>query len=405
MSPTFHSGSPVQKMRSDCVVQYTPKTKGSLAISVSSKVAALYGDAIEAQAVATLSDLGISHGQLHIDDYGALPFVIQARIEAAVKSAHPDITDLSLPPLGSHKLAGGSRDRLRRSRLYIPGVQPKMMVNALVHQADGIILDLEDSVAPGEKVSARLIVRNALRVLDFGGSERMVRINQGDLGLADIAAIVPEPVQLILIPKAETAQQVQQVEARIVEVAKASGRKEPVYLMPILESALGIENAYAIATASESIAALAIGLEDYTADMGVQRTTEGAESAYARGALVNAARAAGLQAIATVFSDVEDMEGLARSARETHALGYDGMGAIHPRQVPVIHENFAPSGDEIEKAKRIVLAFDEAQAQGLGVVALGSKMIDRPVVLRAQRTVDLAITSGLLKKRWKRAGK
>ena len=402
MSPTFLSGLLSQKMRSDCAVRYTPGKKGSLAISVSSKVAALYGDAIEAQAVATLNDLGIAHGALHIDDFGALPFVIQARIEAAVKSAHPDKAQSSLPPLGGHKLSTSGRHRLRRSRLYIPGVQPKMMVNALVHQADGIILDLEDSVAPGEKVSARLIVRNALRVLDFGESERMVRINQGDLGLADIAAIVPEPVQLILLPKAETAGQVQQVDARIAEVAQASGREEPVYLMPIIESALGIENAYAIATASGNNVALAIGLEDYTADMGMQRTREGLESAYARGALVNAARAADLQAIYTVFSDVEDMEGLARSARETRAQGYDGMGAIHPRQVPVIHQNFAPDPEEIEKAKRIVLAFDEAQAQGLGVVALGSKMLDRPVVLRAQRTVDLAVESRLLGKNWKK---
>ncbi|MCH7574614.1 MAG: citrate lyase ACP [Candidatus Marinimicrobia bacterium] len=403
MSSTFLSGLPAQKLRSDCAVRYTPRKKGPLAISVSSKVAALYGDAIEAQAASTLSDLGIAHGELHIDDFGALPFVIQARIEAAVRSAHPDRAQSSLPPVGGQKLSAGGRHRLRRSRLYIPGVQPKMMVNALVHQADGIILDLEDSVAPGEKVSARLIVRNALRVLDFGESERMVRINQGGLGLEDIAAIVPEPVQLILLPKAETAGQVQQVDARIREVAQASGRKSPVYLMPIIESALGIENAYSIATASDNNVALAIGLEDYTADLGVQRTTEGTESAYARGALVNAARAADLQAIYTVFSDVEDMEGLARSVRETRAQGYDGMGAIHPRQVSVIHQNFAPDPEEIEKAQRMVLAFDEAQAQGLGVVALGSKMLDRPVVLRAQRTVDLAISSGQLKKGWKKA--
>jgi citrate lyase subunit beta/citryl-CoA lyase len=175
----------------------------------------------------------------------------------------------------------------------------------------------------------------------------------------------------------------------------------PIYLMPILESALGIVRAYEIASASDTVAALAIGLEDYTADLGAPRTKEGRESFFARNQIVNAARAAGVQAIDSVFSDVADMEALRQVVLESKSLGFDGMGCIHPRQIKVIHDAFAPSEDEIHKAEKIVRAFDEATSRGLGVVSLGSKMIDPPVVKRAQKTIDMAVKSGTLPGNWK----
>ncbi|MFB0516608.1 MAG: CoA ester lyase, partial [Candidatus Neomarinimicrobiota bacterium] len=205
----------------------------------------------------------------------------------------------------------------------------------------------------------------------------------------------------ILIPKAESAEQVQAVDARSEEIRRACGREEPIFLMPILESSLGIVNAAAIAHASPNNVSLAIGLEDYTADLGTLRTLEGKESLFARSMVVNAARSARLQASGTVFSDVDDMEGLRAAALEAKSLGFDGMGAIHPRQVRVIHEAFAPTEAEIEQAGEIVLAFDEARAKGLGVVSLGTKMIDPPVVRRAQRTMDLAMAIGLVPENWK----
>ena len=173
--------------------------------------------------------------------------------------------------------------------------------------------------------------------------------------------------------------------------------------MPIIESALGVIKAYEIASASENNCGLAIGLEDYTADLGTQRTNEGKESIFARQMLVNAAKAAGIQAIDTVFSDVGDIEGLRQSVIEAKSLGFEGKGCIHPRQIQVVHEAFAPSTEEIAKAKKIVLAFDEAEKKGLGVVSLGSKMIDPPVVKRALKTIDLAIMNGLLSKEWRKA--
>ncbi|HCN24382.1 MAG TPA: citrate lyase ACP, partial [Candidatus Marinimicrobia bacterium] len=290
----------------------------------------------------------------------------------------------------------------RRSRLYLPGNQAKLMLNAGIHKPDAIILDIEDSVAPSEKNTARLIVRNALRTLDFFGSERMVRINQGKTGLKDLEAVIPHNVHLILVPKVETAKQLLEVDEKIQAIRKDCGRKDPVFLMPILESASGILNSLEIAKASKNNVAIAMGLEDYTADIGVERTNQGRESLFARSQVVNAARSAGIQAIDTVFSDVNDEDALRESVREAKEIGFDGKGCIHPRQIKPIHEEFAPTEPEIEKAKKIVRAFDEAEAKGLGVVSLGSKMIDPPVVKRAQNTINLAMATDLVPKNWKR---
>jgi citrate lyase subunit beta/citryl-CoA lyase len=170
--------------------------------------------------------------------------------------------------------------------------------------------------------------------------------------------------------------------------------------MPIVESAAGVERAYEIATATKSVVAIAIGLEDYTADLGVQRTKEGKESLYARNRIVVAAKAAGIQPIDSVFSDVGDMEGLLANVLSSKAMGFEGMGCIHPRQIAVIRDGFSPDPDEIDKAKKIVLAYRDALDRGLGVVALGSKMIDPPVVARAEKTINLAVRLGLLSDKW-----
>ncbi|MCX7835518.1 MAG: aldolase/citrate lyase family protein [bacterium] len=395
---TFTSGNLINK--SDCQVSYT-LTSDPIQINIRSKVESIYGDAIRNTVQQTLKELEIESGVLEVQDNGALDFVIMARIEAAVKLAFPNLHKSALPPMQSHCCYASSFDRFRRSRLYIPGDQPKLMINAGIHKPDGIILDLEDSVSPKEKLSARLIVRNALRTLDFFGSERMVRINQGHLGFLDLEEILPHNVHLILVPKVETAEQLKQIDAKVDELIQQHNINHPIFLMPILESAMGILNALAIAQASKRNVALAIGLEDYTADLGTQRTLDGRESFFARSMVVNAARAAGIQPIDTVFSDVNDMEGLRKSVEEAKSLGFDGKGCIHPRQIQPIHEAFAPTQDEIDRAKKIVLAFEEAEAKGLGVVALGSKMIDPPVVKRALRTVKLAIATGLLSENWR----
>jgi len=180
-----------------------------------------------------------------------------------------------------------------------------------------------------------------------------------------------------------------------------SGSVNPVYLMPIIESAMGVEMAFEIARADESVVALAVGLEDLTADMGVRRTAEGTETLYARTRIVNAAKAAGIQPIDSVFPDVADMDGLRRNVAVSKSLGFEGMGCIHPRQIAVIRQGFSPEQEEIERAQKIVVAYEDALSRGLGVVALGSKMIDPPVVARAMKAIDLAVKLGLLDSGWR----
>jgi len=376
-------------VRSDLHVTIEPRDSGGLEIGLESRVSLYYGDSILAQTRQVLQDLGVKHARVSIHDEGALPFVISARIETAAKRAGLGDGRRALPEQIARP-APSSRDRLRRSRLYLPGSEPKYFINAGLHEPDAIILDLEDSVHHAEKDSARILVRNTLRAVDFGACERMVRINQLPMGLEDLAEVISEAPDLVLLPKAEKPEQVTEVDRTIGELKNRYGIDRPVWIMPILESALGIENAFVIATASPNVAAITIGLEDYTADLGVVKTTEGRESLYARSRIVNAAKAAGIQAIDSVFSDVADMEGLRRWGENSRSLGFEGMGCIHPGQIRVIHEAFSPSQTEIDKALKIVAAFEEAQQRGLGVVSLGSKMIDPPVVERAKMLVARA---------------
>ena len=375
--------------RSDCRVTFEPRTSGGIDINLQSKVAAYYGESIVAEARATLHALGIAHARLLIEDAGALPYALAARIEAAVHSSGLADGKRALPERNPLPPAS-ARDRLRRSRLYLPGSEPKYFTNAALHGPDAIILDLEDSVHPADKDAARILVRNALRTVDFGACERMVRINQLPLGLEDLDAIVPEQPDLVLIPKVEDASQVRAVEERIAAIQARYAIERPLWLMPILESALGIENAYAIAIASPRNVALTIGLEDYTADLGVVKTATGEESLYARQRMVNAARAAGLQAIDSVYGDIGDLEGLLEWGRKARAMGCEGMGCVHPLQIAVLHQAFAPTEHEVERALKIVAAYEDAQKRGLGVVSLGSKMIDPPVVHRALKLVERA---------------
>jgi len=380
-------------VRSDLHVALEPRDSGGVEIELESRVGFCYSDSIRAQTCQVLESLGVRHAKLSIHDQGALPFVIAARIEAAVKRAGLGNGSRSLPEQVALP-APSARDRLRRSRLYLPGSEPKYFINASLHGPDAIILDLEDSVHHAEKDAARILVRNALRAVDFGACERMVRINQLPLGLQDLTEVIPECPDVVLTPKVEHPRQITEVDRVIGEIRKHDGISRPIWIMPIVESALGIENAFAIASVSPNVCAITIGLEDYTADLGVVKTAEGRESLYARARLVNAAKAAGIQAIDSVFSDVGDMDGLRRWGENSRAMGFEGMGCLHPGQIRVIHEAFAPSQEEIDKALNIVAAFEQAQRKGLGVVSLGSKMIDPPVVERARKLVVRAKQMG-----------
>ncbi len=379
--------------RSDCLVSFEPASSGGVQLELQSKVKVLYGNAIHELCLEVLSFYGIEHAVLKMDDKGALPWVMAARLEAAIKQMRPSEKSF-LPSITPENSYITVRDKRRTTRLYLPGNTPHLMLNAGIHRPCAIILDLEDAVAANKKDEARLLVRNALRQLDFIGAERMVRINQLPLGLTDLDIIVPHYVNLVMLPKCESASEVHQVNERIATIQNATGQKYDIWLMPIIESAMGVMKALEIAQSADNIVAMAIGLEDYTADIGATRSVEGWESFFARSQVLNACKAAGIQAIDSVFSDVSDMDTLTQTALRSKAMGFDGMGCIHPRQIKVIETCFAPTDDEIEWAVKVVNAFEEARAKGLGVVSVGTKMIDAPVVKRAQRCLDMAIAMG-----------
>jgi citrate lyase subunit beta / citryl-CoA lyase len=393
------SGNSGPRVRSDCEISLELKNEGGLIIDLVSKVKLLYGESIIELVKEILAFYSVENAVVKISDSGALPFVLAARMESSIRKITGARKEF-LPEFLSCNNYSTKRDRFRFSRLYLPGNTPGLMINAGLHNADGIILDLEDSVAPERKEEARILVRNALRQVDFCGAERMVRINQGERGLEDLSHVIPHNINLVIVPKCEDSDYIRDVDAKISEIKLLNGIESEVFLMPVIESARGVERSYEIATSSKNIVAMAIGLEDYTADLGVSRTLAGSESFYARTRLIVAAKAAGIQPIDSVFSDVADMEALRINVIASKALGFEGMGCIHPRQIAVIKSGFCPDSDEIEKSKKIVLAFETARQNGLGVVSLGTKMIDQPVVLRAQRTLGLAINLGLIPSDW-----
>jgi citrate lyase subunit beta/citryl-CoA lyase len=231
----------------------------------------------------------------------------------------------------------------------------------------------------------------------------MVRINQGENALDDLAWIVPQPVQHILLPKVENADQVAELRDQVETLMELCGREPFPWLMPIIESPEGIFNARDIAQAVPEMAALTLGLQDLTAELGVRPTDHGRESFVARSMVVMAARSAGLQPIDTVYADVKDLDGLTRSIGEAKELGFVGKGCIHPDQVEPINRGFLPDRDLLVKAMETVKAMEAAEAEGLGAVALGSKMIDPPVARQARVLVDNAIALGMIGADWRDA--
>lgn len=283
--------------------------------------------------------------------------------------------------------------------MFVPGNNPGMMADAHIYGPDSIMLDLEDSVTITEKDTARLLVYNALKSIDYGDTEIVVRINplNTPYGKKDIEAMVKAGVDVIRMPKTETADEVKEVEAEIEKIEKELGCLGRTKIMAAIESALGVVNAYAIATASPRMMGIALGAEDYSANLKTQRTPEGEELRLARETIVVAARAAGIDALDTVYSNLNDMETFRKEVEFIKTLGFDGKSIINPRQIEVVNEVFAPTQKAIDKALTILAAIKEAEKKGSGVIAVNGKMVDKPVVTRAQRTIDLALACGVLK--------
>ena len=287
---------------------------------------------------------------------------------------------------------------MRRSMLFLPGNTPNIIVNGEILGADAVILDLEDAVAPAEKDSARILVRNAIKYMGFGKSEVIVRINAIDTAFwqKDLDAIIPVHPTLIMPPKTACAEDVLAVDAYITQLEEKLGMEQgSVGLIPLIETALGVENAYQIASACPRVKAIFLGGEDLTADLRCKRTKEGQEIFYARSRMVVAARAAGVEVYDTPFTDVNDDEGIYTDAQLAKSLGFTGKASISPRHVKAINEVFSPSMKDIEYAYEVMEAIRIGKEEGKGAVSLRGKMIDAPIVARAQQTIDAAIALGL----------
>ena len=282
--------------------------------------------------------------------------------------------------------------------LFLPGNNPNMLINGNCLGADAVIFDLEDAVAPAEKTAARILVRNTMRYMDFGTCGRIVRINSIDTPYwrKDLDQIMPMKPDLILLPKSGSAADILEADQYMTELEEKLGmERNTVGLMPLIETALGVENSFAIATATKRVKALFLGAEDLTADLRCKRTKEGREIEYARTRLVVAARAAGIDVFDTPFTDVNDDEGIVVDAELAKALGFSGKASISPRHVEVINRVFSPTMAEIDYAYEVIEAIRIAKEQGKGAIALRGKMIDAPIVARAQRTISMAVEMGL----------
>ena len=283
--------------------------------------------------------------------------------------------------------------KLRRSMLFVPGSNAAMLSNSFIYKPDSIMFDLEDAVALKEKDSARLLVAHALQHPLYQEIETVVRVNplDSEFGLLDLNAVVHAGVDVVRMPKTETAQDVVDMDNAITDIEKACGREVgSTKMLAAIESPLGITQANQIATASKRLIGIALGAEDYVRNLKTERSPEGIELLFARCSILQAARAAGIQAFDTVYSNANNEEGFLKEAALIKQLGFDGKSLINPRQIELLHNLFAPTQKDVDQAKRIIEAAEEAERQGSGVVSLNGKMIDAPIIDRAKLVLERA---------------
>jgi len=289
--------------------------------------------------------------------------------------------------------------QLRRTLLYVPGNMPSMLQNIPLFQCDGVIIDLEDAVPLNEKDAARILVRRFLESYTDRNKEILVRINPLDTKWAidDLKAVLPALPDGIRLPKADTPEIVERLDTMLTEFEEDLGLEIGRFrILPSIETAEGVINTVAISRSSNRLIGLAFGAEDYTASMEIERTKSGEELFNARMNVLWAAKSAGIQAIDTIFADVNDMDALRRETELIKKLGYTGKCMVNPRQIDVIHEVFAPKQSEVDYALLVIDAIKRAREMGTGVIALGGKMIDAPVVKRAARVLRTAYAHGLV---------
>lgn len=356
-------------VRADCKV--TVEESGAQRIKIVSTVQSLYGEQTHKLICGLILQAGDPAIEIFVEDRGALPFTLSARVEAALRSL-----GYCLPRKNKTREFPKSA---RVTRLYIPGNSAKYFPHAGLYGSDAIIFDLEDSVPESQKYAARILVRNALEEIDFGGAEIMIRVNAGSRAIDDVLEFQGFNGLTFLIPKCESSDDVSRVANACVDMQNVS-------LIPIIESAKGLMNVAEILTADNRIDGATLGLEDYTASIGATRTASGEEVVFAMGALINTARALDVCPLGSVHAAIDDEVGLREFAHRMKRLGFEGIGCLHPKQIKIVDEVFSPTSIEIEDALRIVKSVSDATA----VAVVDGRMVDAPVVKRARRVLDKA---------------
>jgi len=288
--------------------------------------------------------------------------------------------------------------KLRRSMLFVPGANAAMISNTFIYKPDSIMFDLEDSVALAEKDTARMLVAHALQHPLYRELETVVRVNPlaSEFGLLDLNAVVRAGTDIVRLPKTDSAQDIIDMDVAITEIEKACGRAVgSTQLLAAIESAQGILAVNDIAKASPRLMGIALGAEDYVRNMKTERSPDGIELLFARSSILHAARANGLMAFDTVYSDARNEEGFLREASLIKQLGFDGKSLINPNQIVLIHNLFAPTQKEVDHAERVIAAAEEAERNGSGVVSLNGKMVDTPIIERAKLVLQRAAASGI----------
>lgn len=284
-----------------------------------------------------------------------------------------------------------------RSMMFIPAANAAMLSTAHVYGADKYMFDLEDAVSLREKDTARLMAYNAIQSPMWRDKGVVVRINGIDTPFYDddLQAMVRAGADVIRLPMTQDAQMIKDLDARIGEIEKECGREfGSTNVMAAIESASGVVNAVEIAKASPRMVAMALAGFDYVVDMHTSRG-DGTELFYARCAVLHAARYAGLACFDVVYGNVDDTAGFVKECELIKQLGFDGKSLVNPRQIAPLHNVYAPTEKQYDQAKRVVAAAQEAEARGLGVVALDGKMIDGPILTEAERTIQYAELSGI----------
>jgi citrate lyase subunit beta/citryl-CoA lyase len=377
---------------------------GGLEVTVSSSPEHTKMSKEEIQEVTSevLHDYAITSARVHLEYFNALPFALLARVETAVRRLGgtydrphvrgATVTILQVLSSAANLLSSENAhtkgvERLRRTFLFVPGNEPRKMLNAAGARPDAIVLDLEDSVQAADKDAARILVRHALSAVDFRGAEKIVRINDAYWAFQDLDEIIGFGVQTVMIPKCEAPEYVRAIGGKIIHLKANRKIKAPICLIPTIESPVGVLKAVEVASASADVVALMIDVVDYLQYIGADVTQGSVASLMARSTVVNAARAARVQPLESDWTETRGDEEFQQSTRDAKSLGFDGRGCTHPQQVRSVHACFAPSPAEIDHAKQVLAAVEAAKP---ATAILGSKTVSAQAVARASRVLHIA---------------